>query len=86
MFLYKKRCGLIITGLVFSHCLFAEDTKVLKPSMKTLDRDWEYFESIPCKDIDKAVYHSPSEERLLAKRKGQCMDQYKAFYTRPTAR
>ena len=86
MFLDKKLFCLIITGLAFSHCLFAEDTKALHPTMKTVDRDWEYFESIPCKDIDKAVYHSPSEERLLAKRKGQCMDQHKAFYTRPTAK
>ena len=86
MFLYIKLFWLIITGLAFSHCLFAEETKVLHPSMKTVDRDWGYFESIPCKDIDKVVYHSPSEERLLAKRKDQCMERYKAFYTRPTTR
>ena len=86
MFFYRRLFWLVVTSLVFSHCLFAEDTEVLQPRMKTVDRDWTYFESIPCKDIGKEVYHSPSEERLLAKRKDQCMDQYKAFYTRPTAR
>jgi hypothetical protein len=86
MFLYKNMSWLILTGLAFSHCLLAEDTEALQPSMKAVDRDWAYFESIPCKDIDKVVYHSPLEESLLAKRKGQCMDQYKAFYTRPATR
>jgi hypothetical protein len=86
MLYYRKLLLLVITSLVFSHCLFAEDTEVLQPRMKTVDRDWTYFESIPCKDIDKVVYHSPSEETLLAKRKDQCMERYKAFYSRPTAK
>jgi hypothetical protein len=86
MYFFKRFFCSVIATLVFSHCLLAEDTKTLQPTMKTIDRDWAYFESIPCKDIEKVAYHSPFEEKLLAKRKEQCMERYKAFYSRPTVK
>lgn len=86
MALVKQLFWPIIIGLAFSHCVLAVETQVLQPRMKTVDRDWTYFESIPCKEIDKVVYHSPSEEKLLAKRKAQCLGLYKAFYTKSTAK
>ncbi len=51
----------------------------LQPSMRAVDRDWDYFESIPCGQLAKQVFHSASEEKLLAKRKSQCLQRYKAF-------
>tara|TARA_B110000014_G_scaffold69475_1_gene47428 strand:+ start:260 stop:520 length:261 start_codon:yes stop_codon:yes gene_type:complete len=50
-----------------------------KPSMRPVDRDWSYFKSVPCERINDIVFHSRSEEMLLAKRKSQCVNQYKAF-------
>ncbi len=87
MAFFKSFFCLWATVLFLSPGVFAEDDKlVLRPSMKVVDRDWSYFKSIPCKDIDKVVFHSIEEEALLAKKKNQCMDRYKAFYSKPKAR
>lgn len=54
-----------------------------KPKMRAVDRDWEYFKSVPCERISSEVYHSQPEEILLAKRKSQCMNKYDAFFAKP---
>lgn len=56
------------------------------PKMRKVDRDWEYFKSVHCDNLDKIVFHSRSEEILLAKRKAQCVDKYKAFLSKPIKR
>jgi hypothetical protein len=53
------------------------------PKMRPVDRDWDYFKAIACDDLAKVVFHSRSEEILLAKRKAQCVDKYKAFLPKP---
>ncbi|MEE8059937.1 MAG: hypothetical protein V3T17_19220 [Pseudomonadales bacterium] len=53
------------------------------PTMRAVDRDWAYFKSVSCDDIGQVVFHSRSEEILLAKRKSQCLNQYKAFLPVP---
>lgn len=59
-----------------------------KPTMRPVDRDWQYFKAVPCEEVDKLVFHSRSEEIYVAKRKSQCkkqlMNQYKAFLPEPT--
>lgn len=86
MAFFKSFSWLWFIALIFSHDLFADHQVALHPSIKPVDRDWSYFKSIPCKDIEKVVFHSSEEERLLAKRKKQCMDRYKAFYSSPNTR
>lgn len=54
-----------------------------KPQMRAIDRNWSYFKSVPCDRVDKEVFHSRSEEILLAQRKSQCIDAYKAFLSKP---
>lgn len=54
-----------------------------QPKMRAIDRDWEYFKAVPCERINKEVFHSRSEELLLAKRKSQCVNRYKAFLPKP---
>lgn len=56
------------------------------PKMRAVDRDWDYFKSIPCDRLAKITFHSRSEEILLAKRKSQCIDKYKAFLPKPLDR
>lgn len=53
------------------------------PKMRTVDRDWEYFKAVPCEQVSQLVFHSDSEEILIAKRKSQCLNQYKAFFPNP---
>lgn len=55
----------------------------LQPKMRPIDRDWSYFKTIPCERIKKEVFHSRSEELLLAQRKSQCINKYKAFLSQP---
>jgi len=54
-----------------------------KAKMRSMDRDWHYFQSIPCKDVAKLKFHSRSEEMLIAKRKSQCLKQFDAFFSKP---
>ena len=56
------------------------------PKMRPIDRDWEYFKQVACERINDEVFHSRSEEMLLAKRKAQCSDKYKAFFNQPLER
>ena len=56
------------------------------PKMRPVDRDWEYFKKVPCERVDKEVFHSRSEEMLLAKRKSQCLKRYDAFFNKPIDR
>ncbi len=76
---------LLMLTLVAS--VFASDQQQdIKPTMRAVDRDWEYFKSVPCEKLTEIVFHSRSEEKLLAKRKQQCVDQYKAFLPVPIDR
>ncbi|MBL4827512.1 MAG: hypothetical protein JKY66_07340 [Spongiibacteraceae bacterium] len=59
------------------------DSAVVKPRMRPVDRDWSYFKAIPCDELHQIVFHSRTEEILLAKRKSQCVSQYKAFLPTP---
>jgi hypothetical protein len=61
----------------------AVNEKKMSPRMKVVDRDWSYFQDIPCKDIDKIKTYSAHEKKLLEKRKGECLNQYKAFFPKP---
>ncbi|WP_339668053.1 hypothetical protein [Dasania marina] len=54
-----------------------------QPKMRVIDRDWQYFKSVPCERIDKEIFHSRSEELLLVQRKSQCINRYKAFLPKP---
>jgi hypothetical protein len=54
-----------------------------QPKMREMDRDWDYFKTVPCAEIDTLKFHSRSEEMMIAKRKGQCLDRYKAFFSKP---
>lgn len=58
----------------------------LEPKMRAVDREWDYFKQVHCDDIGRVVFHSRSEEILLAKRKSQCMSKYKAFLPNPVDR
>ncbi len=62
------------------------ETELRQPKMRPVDRDWAYFKSISCNDISRVVFHSRSEEMLLAKRKSQCLNKYKAFLPVPVER
>lgn len=65
---------------------YTDDTERLSPKMLAVDRDWKYFKSVHCDDIAKVVFHSRSEEILLAKRKSQCLNKYNAFFPNPVDR
>ncbi|ARN75866.1 hypothetical protein [Oceanicoccus sagamiensis] len=77
---------LFVTLLFTSNCFAIDKQDEPKPSMRVVDRDWSYFKSIPCEQVNKLVFHSRSEEILLAKRKRQCVEQYKAFLPVPIDR
>ena len=51
----------------------------LKPAVRTVDRDWRFFQSVPCENLSRFAYHSEAEKKLLARRKAQCVERYKAF-------
>ena len=51
--------------------------------MRPVDRDWAYFNSVPCNEVRHLRHHSRSEEMLIARRKGQCLKKYDAFLPRP---
>ena len=60
-----------------------EEEEQPQPKMRVVDRDWSYFQSFPCEKVHTLVHHSRSEEILIAKRKSQCMNRYKAFLPKP---
>ena len=82
---------IMLLGLIMmSSSVFSNDSshkEVVRlsppPKMRAVDRDWEYFKAVPCKRIKSEVFHSRSEEILIAKRKSQCKNQYNAFFTKP---
>ncbi len=76
----------VLLVVAASNCLAVDQEDEPKPSMRAVDRDWSYFKSVPCDQINEIVFHSRSEEILLAKRKQQCVDQYKAFLPVPIDR
>lgn len=65
---------------------YANDIEQGVAKMRPVDRDWEYFKTIDCADIEKIVFHSRSEEFLVAKRKKQCLERYRAFMPVPVNR
>ena len=64
----------------------SEALEPLEPKMRAVDRDWNYFKQIRCEDIERIVFHSRSEELLLAKRKALCLKKYEAFLPVPVDR
>lgn len=60
--------------------------QTLSPSMRIIDRDWSYFESVPCETIEQTKAHSEQEQRLITRRKHQCINRYKAFFSQPIER
>jgi hypothetical protein len=54
-----------------------------QPTMRVVDRDWSYFKTVPCDRLSELTAHSRSEEILIAKRKNQCLNKYKAFLPQP---
>lgn len=79
----------LFCGLVFASVTLAVDLGALpentdpKAKMRPVDRDWQYFKTIPCKDVPELKFHSRSEEMLIAKRKSQCLKQFDAFFSKP---
>ena len=67
-----------------------DNNKIIKlspePKMRPMDRDWDFFKNIPCDSLSNMVSYSQAEDILLAKRKSQCTDKYKAFFNRPLER
>jgi hypothetical protein len=61
-------------------------TEAPTPTMRVVERDWQYFKTVPCSQVNSLVAHSRSEELLLARRKQQCVDRYKAFMPNPVIR
>ena len=59
--------------------LYANDDNTSSARLKVVDRDWEYFKTIPCQDLDKIVVYSDAENKLLDRKKNECIQQYKAF-------
>lgn len=82
----------LIVLLLLSLPAFSQQSPNAKPDfgtaakMRPVDRDWLYFKSVSCDDINRVVFHSRSEEILLAKRKSQCINKYKAFLPEPVKR
>ena len=58
----------------------------LKPKMRTVDRQWDFFKFVSCNDLNQIVFHSNEERRLLKKRKKQCLEKYRAFLPSPVGR
>ncbi len=56
------------------------------PRMRVLARDWQYFKAVPCSQVKQLVFHSRTEEILIARRKRQCLEAYKAFFPKPIER
>lgn len=79
-------CAFALLPMVLSTLVYASETEKAVAKMRPVDRDWEYFKAIDCADIDKVVFHSRSEEFLLAKRKKQCLERYRAFMPVPVSR
>lgn len=81
-------CSLVVMGLVLllSAPAYANQVEKSVAKMRPVDRDWEYFKTVDCADIDKIVFHSRSEEFLVAKRKKQCLERYRAFMPVPVNR
>ncbi len=75
-------CFVCING-AHSASLSATTDNQQGPKIRAVDRDWSYFSKIPCDEVKQIVFHSDSEEILLAQRKRQCMDKYKAFLSTP---
>lgn len=59
--------------------LYANDDNTSAARMKVVDRDWAYFKAIPCENLDKIVVYSDKENKLLDRKKNECIQQYKAF-------
>jgi hypothetical protein len=86
----------LLLGFVFISVAVLSDEKplntskgkaeVIKPAMRPMDRDWQYFSEQSCDEINKFVGHSTKEKKLIIKRKKQCMDKYKAFLPQPINR
>ena len=74
------------SGVVQSMPSTSEHDGAVTPKMRPVDRDWDYFKAVPCSELEKIVFHSRSEEMLLAKRKSQCVNKYKAFLPVPVKR
>ena len=79
-------CLVLCSFTAQSDELPAQQRQALEPTMRPVDRDWSYFKSVSCEDIEKLVSHSRSEQILLAKRKKQCLDKYRAFLPAPVDR
>ena len=88
----KHLIGTLIPVIAFSLTAVAgESVKTVKlvpeqPKMRPVDRSWEYFKKVPCEEVKHLVFHSRSEEILVAKRKSQCTNKYDAFFSKPVER
>lgn len=58
----------------------------VSPSMRVVDRDWQYFSQLSCQQLGRIVAHSDVEQLLLAKRQRECVKRYKAFLPQPVDR
>lgn len=71
--------------LLFVSLAYAGEPEVIKlsPKVMLIDRDWDYFKSVPCARLTEIKVHSPQEQKLLDRRKVACLQHYKAFMSKP---
>ncbi len=54
----------------------------LTPKIELQDRDHDYYQGIDCRYLADADALTESEKNLLAERKTQCLEHYRAFAPR----
>ena len=74
--------------IFLSSVLFANQAPTIKlgpkqPKLQPIDRDWGYFKSVPCDQVDHLVSHSQTEKTFVERRKKQCTHQFDAFFSKP---
>ena len=57
--------------------------KKLEPKMRVVDRNWDYFKTIPCEEVSNVALQSRSEQKFLTRRKNECLNKYRAFFAKP---
>lgn len=86
---YRRLMVLLLLSPIIA--LASEPLKTIKltndsPKMRAVDRDREYFNSIPCDAIVHIKGHSDSEQALINQRKNACAKKYDAFFSKPLER
>ncbi len=62
------------------------DTVKLSPKVQVVDRDWDFFQGLPCTRLSGVEPQSEREQALLERRRQQCLQQYRSFAPRSVTR